>query len=197
MKLKQRLKSDKKFRLKFVIIVVLLVGMGLSNSPDKKTWSAQSDCNQANSRSGDWCDWKPEYEKEIEGDYCMKHGPTDSSADKDTCLRHRCKVARQTETGFPQGRDTYGCFDCVPNGLWANKRESCCSNEGTLDSSIYSHYQFFCLPEPSEGRCSSGETTISNMVRSMFPSIEDCKTGYYIGLFVGGMMLMMMMGAMF
>ena len=209
MKFKDKLKKDKGFRFKVVIIAALIILFyGSFLSPEKKEWHGpdQSVCNVANTVSGAQCKvgiagdtwYFPTNIRELYiGDSCMNlkslgGGPVQEDVDMCISLEkggEECKVATRPNS---QNYDGFACFGCVPVGLRASSEDDCCSRDARFSEYGDDGYDYLCKdidPEnPPENKiCNSFEQGIADMMEGVGIKLQ-CKTAYF--LFIIGMAFM-------
>ena len=198
MKFTERLKKDKGYRIKAILIFIAAV-MLIGSIPDSKKEARQSQCNNANiggtqlPDGSTFCGWPSDIKAELGGDLCMdifQIGPTQKALE--LCTQNLCEVGRYSKES---SIDLYGCFDCVPVGARATRASLCCSGVAeTLEKG--GTYDKLCIssggddpnkPDPSSACSNEFQKTLAGMVDSVeFFDGNSCKTNYYLVVFGGG-----------
>ena len=199
MKFIERIKKDKDYRWKTILIFIAAVMLIGSIPEDKKQAVSQDSCNQANTGGPIFgFDFLPGYGWDqsiisiIGRDIGIPTGasfkPTQESLD--LCAGARCKVGRKV-LGGALTPDLYGCFTEVPNGLRAESRDDCANDGEVIDSD--SKYSVLC-EEFEEGttkkdiQCTSEvQRTLAGILDSIWSTNDmSCKERYYTTAFGGG-----------
>jgi len=179
----KRLKNDKTFRFKFVLVLALF--MIVINSGAKKEATDQATCDTKNSLNPCSTPYG----------MCMYNIPATSvytSGDAMQCKALECKVGNSKSPLNDQGV----CFSCVPAGYYVQAIMDCCSQ----DAVQYDADEFLCKavnPDNPVATCNAAEQTIANIVYGMGLKSLSCKMAYYLVIFGGAMVLFLVMGMMF
>ena len=198
MKYIERIKKDKDYRWKVILVFIAAVMLIGSIPEDKKQAVSQDSCNQANTAGSRATidigifgyGWDQSIIDIIGSDIGMPKltlKPTQESLD--ICAGARCKVGMKSITGF----NPYGCFTEVPNGLRASSRNDCANDGEVIDSDA--DYGVLCK-EFEEGttkkdiQCTSEtQRTLAGILDSIWSSNDmTCKERYYTTAFGGGLL---------
>lgn len=177
MKFTQRLKHDKPFRIKVVLIAVVILLM--YNSGGKKEAKTMEDCELSMCFGTD----------------CNKFYNSNEELAYECTDILECKL----EAGFLFDK----CVPCVANSKYTELVSSCCSGKGMLASSTLGISEcgvldtcFKCIPSKPGEQCNDREQAISKVLQDMVPSLS-CKNAYYITIFGAAFMAIMALGVMF
>lgn len=194
MTLIERLKRDKKFRLKAFFIVLLIAMFWISAQPDKKEASPEV-CNVFN------------------GGITFLLSP----AEHDGCLAASCgvKVPVGTDTVFTFGTADVG--ECINKNLLATTSKcsaqigvgetfaaqsqsaanSLCSPGRALPtgSKLCTTPTYTCIPEETGQACGNNmERSIGGVIDSVWKTNDlGCKTKFMVVLFGGGLLILLML----
>lgn len=184
-----KLKSNKQFRFKVIIIAFLAIFIFTQMSGDKKaaTWTDSAICDQYNNAIGD-----------LFG--------IDSNTDITLCKQYGChiKVYRAPITLW-SGATASVCVSYVNDYEYTEEDgASSCLNYNSIEitgvEKASACGDFFtncykCLPQTPESvakQCNnSGEQGIASFIQSMGLLKDNCKAAYYITLIGGGFLALM------
>ncbi len=195
------MKKDKDYRVRVVLIgMIILLIIGNTGETKKEAAVSQSTCDLANTHK-DGCSIDKDSIINIGDDLidCMPRsvlelgGPTDGS--KETCIANQCEVGTLSVTGL----NTYVCWSLVPNG-WRTDNINNCENDGLVIDPTDSEYGVLCRAyasgvDPSTRDCNAAMEGIASMVQEFMPDM-GCRTAFYMTIFGGSIMLLMIFAAM-
>lgn len=211
MKFIQRMKKDKKFRIKTIIIGVLLVFLFTSMGGGEKEELTQAHCNQANrhiSGSGlvpgtfhPFCTGFSSSVLSTIGNKCLAldtifggYGLDQDSQEE--CIALSCNIGTAI---VDSGLDSYACFAKVPDGVRAQSADACENDFINQPNSDAEGYDFLCKAYPpgtdiEDVECNSAERGIAQVLMSVMPSLK-CKTAYYMVLIGGAFLALIIFAA--
>lgn len=191
----QRMKKDKKFRFRVILIAILvLMAVGQVPGEKKEALVSQDICDQANTKG---C----EAEFGNQGTAgCLERnidGSLDAQAGQD-CVSLLCNVGRKIDTQGGERVDSYACFSLVPNGLRAKLPDDCVQDKTLINAE--SDYPYLCTAfppgvEPSTRTCNAAMEGIADIVQSFLPDL-GCTSAFYIAVFGGAMIILMTFAAL-
>lgn len=198
----QRMKKDKKFRFK-VVVIILIILMAIGQVPGEKKEAPvdQATCNLANTVESGFlvdCRWSQSEIDLIGGDICMDMGlgipprPTDQAIE--ICVANLCKVGMKSLSGI----NRYACLSLVPNGMRTNNPDNCKEDSVVVDAD--DDYGILCKAyasgvDPSTRSCNAAMEGIAKIVQNFMPNM-GCTSAFYIAIFGGGMIALMIFAAM-
>lgn len=206
----ERMKKDKNYRFKIVLIgVIIMLIIGNSGENKKEAPVLQSICNQANRLpgalfSGADCSGFPSNIMSITNNGCLRYDPIHlpgndgiNIEDKNLCFGNLCKIGTYQRSGILVP-DIFGCFSCVPDGLRAKAGE-CCNDEVIIDNK--DDYLVLCKAlapgvDPSTRECNSAMEGVGSIVQQIVPDLNlGCRSAFYITVFSGAMIIMFIFAA--
>ena len=206
MKFADKLKNNKDFRWKAILIFIAVVFI-IGNTPGevKKEATTQEQCNKANTGAtilpdgSPYCGWSQNEIDKLGSDVCLdinQVSPTQIALQ--ACAANLCEVGRKSkELGGKDilAIDVYGCFVCVPTGVRAVSQDACCSKEsekisdgGTYDDLCISSGEDDPNKPSKSAVCGNDlEKTLAGFLDPVeFADDFTCKQKYYTLAFGGG-----------
>lgn len=193
MKIMQRLKSDKLFRMNIILLIVAI--LLLSNTNLKKE-ATQAECNVANEFV---CDTEAVNLRAYTNNQCIERdllGGVDPTAEQNCIVIDGCKIGREIDTSGGERWDSYACVNCAPSGVRVKQVSHCCSQDGFVVSDDDGYVVACKSGEPSPGsECSSSfQESLASILGSFeFAAGWNCMTRFYIVAFGGGALIAMML----
>ena len=200
MKFIERIKKDKGFRFKSILILVIGLIIIFSMSSEKKEWFGpdQSVCNQANlGTSMLFCDgFSSEIHNLYLGETCMNGNNFGVVGQEriDLCTSLGCIVGVGPDTF---DIDSKACFGCIPAGVRTNSKNNCCSKDAYFIEYGNDGNDYLCKDAANidpEKVCNTAEQSIASIAQSMGLFQNDCKTAYIMTLFIGGLLVFVTIG---
>ncbi len=196
MKFIDKLKKDKKFRYQIVSIVILAILIFNSGAPDKKEVQSQEVCNQYNTLG-----------------FIVTTGQFNNCEASGCNVQYNLNVANwplvgtiidinqwvQSWLGYNTEFST--CVPEVATGKYvmANSKSAAakqCVSQSASDAvktNFWGDDVYLCITGDPAQQCNSAERPIADIIQGMGLDVS-CKTAYYIALFGGGMIALMMLG---
>lgn len=172
MKILERLKKDKSFRIKAILIAVLIVFIWSKGGEEKKEAQPFETCDQYNTFGFEagW-DWE-------DGSHHMDGVSGDNIA---LCIASNCYMAEVPVSGW---LNPEVCVPYALNGWIVDDVDACKSGcvSTVNDKTI-------CVACEEGETCNARERSIAKILWSMGVDLS-CKTAYYAVLFGGGTMLL-------
>ena len=178
----KRMKTDKGFRWK--VILIFLVIVFLYGQTAKKTAKTQDECNVYNDEI--WCNWNY-LDSKIYGCNDLDHTAT--------CESNGCFEGIEITNTNEEG-----CFAAAPGGIFVKSVDGCYSGVGLPQESGVTGYNILCKsgePNPDNACGSELQSQLANMVSSI-PGLGTlgCKLRFYLVAGGGGLIIFMMVMAM-
>jgi len=180
MKFIKRLKTDKGFRFKVILLFVVIVIIFGNTESDKKNATAQAVCDIANLATCTDLGG-------VNSNKCMQLGlfPNPSQPLIDSCIGSGCFIGVKPDAG-PLTYDAFVCLSCVPTGLRSDNPSRCCS--GQAISSDFKDYDYVCKSIDADDTCTTDlQKSLGSLLGKVFPDM-GCKTRFYITVFGGGLL---------
>ncbi len=175
------LKKLQKNRITYLLIALVIIVIW-SGSGEKKEASWET-CTSHNTNAA-FCILLPQYILNL---YKVTDFPYGCVAfeNREKCVASKCFIAEQVKTGT----NIDVCLPTVPNEWVAESAEGCenCFSDYGKDKYLCRE----CEPdEPEPGRCNANEMGIAKIIYPKY--IDDCKTAYYLIVFGGGLIVLML-----
>lgn len=195
----KRLKTDKKFRVKAVVLMLIFYFV-LNLLPEKKEFQSQEVCDSFNSFGNNITGLMTrEATITCEASGCVaafRHNPDDSLPIVGTIADWFVDMIGLAKD--PGAKCMAGANDgqYVLAEALKEANSKCKSGKSVLIKSILLGEDVYkCLAEDPNQVCNANERPIADLVRGMGLDI-GCKTAYYMVIFGGGMMILMLLGVM-
>ncbi len=181
MKFMERFRKDKAYRIKVIIIAVLIIFIWTKGGGEKKEadWDT---CLSYNINAG-FCILMPIYLGKTTLDFpygCVV------LENRNLCLANNCVIGEQVQFGT----NPDACLPYVPTSWVTTNADDCQS--GCFES--YGEDKVLCRvceEDEKPETCNSREESVGKILSSVFPRM-GCKSRYYIALFGGGFAALMM-----
>ncbi len=179
MRFAERLKKDKAFRTKAILIAILIIFIWSKGGEEKK--EASWDTCLSYNTNAELCILMPIHFGKTTSDFpygCV------ALENRELCVANNCVIGEQIQ--FGTNPDV--CMPYVPNGWIATNADDCqnCFDPFGEDKILCGVCEHGEEPET----CNSREKSIGKILSSIFPRM-GCKSRYYIVLFGGGFMALM------
>lgn len=184
----KRFKQDKGYRLKTILIfiVIVLIAGNTGNKNVKKTFKTQEECNV--------------YNNELFNPLCLNKccwdyiglNQCNELGEADVCEANGCWEGVEIID-----LDEYGCFSCVPAGLYTRVgSDACCSGlADPMTNPDVSGYNYLCKAGTGTPQvCTDLQSQVGSIIKSI-PGLGvlGCKTRFYIIAFGGGLLAFILM----
>lgn len=177
MKFLEKFKKDKRFRVKAILITLLIIFIWSKGGEEKKEAQTFETCDQYNGFTiSCLLDWYWTWE-----DGSTQYGCT-AGDDKILCETNGCIVAEVVKAGVT---NPDVCIPYALNGWIVGNVDDCKSGCSEIVGDDIICRQ--CGPGEEPETCNSREKSIGKILESIFPNM-GCKSRYYMMIFGGGFM---------